>query len=115
MARLYPIGAPRPAFDHGQWGHFDAAADGGFDLPDELSDEMYSFHHRGKKVWETEDERSDRLHGDEMARRRDPANLFDAVERLVALGQRVGASQAGADDGEAPAAPKRAKAAAATE
>ena len=80
MARLYPKGAPREAIDHPDWGHFNADPDhGGFDLPDEMSDEMHSFHHRGKPVWETEDERSLRQHGEELARRRDPAALYDAV------------------------------------
>jgi hypothetical protein len=39
--RIYPYkGAPREVFDHPQWGHFEADMEGGFDLPDELSDEL---------------------------------------------------------------------------
>jgi hypothetical protein len=61
--RLYPYNAPRTVIDHPVWGHFEADSDRGFDLPDELSDELGSFRHRGKPLFETEDERSLREHG----------------------------------------------------
>jgi hypothetical protein len=108
--RLYPLGAPRAVIDHPVWGNFAADPDhGGFDLPDELSDEMHSFHHRGKKIWETEDERSERLHGDETARQRDPATLYAAIGELVSLARKAGAADSAPET--AKAAPRAATAA----
>ena len=43
---------------------------GGFDFPDEISDPIEGCAVKGKRLWETEAERVDRLHGMEMARRR---------------------------------------------
>jgi hypothetical protein len=103
--RLYPLNAPRTAIDDPVWGHFDADPQhGGFDLPDELSDTMHSFHHRGKPVWETEDERSLRMHGDDLARRRDPAALYDAVGNITDAFKQIGAA-IGAAQLQAPATP----------
>ena len=91
--RLYPLNSPRTVIDHPKWGHIEAdPRDGGFDLSDELSDELHSFHHRGRKLWETEDERSLRLHGDDLARRRDPAALYDAVGDVTGLFKQLGAA-----------------------
>ena len=58
--------------------------DGGFDFPDEMSDRLHRAHHRGRKAWETEIERDERLHGEDLARRRDPATLYDAVGEFSA-------------------------------
>jgi hypothetical protein len=91
--RLYPLNAPRTVIDHPVWGHFEADDHGGFDLPDEMSDELHSFSHRGKRIWETEDERSLRLHGEDLARRRDPAALYDAVDNFTGLLGKLAAVQ----------------------
>lgn len=104
--RLYPKGAPRHVVDHPKWGHFEAAGDGGFDFPDEMSDELHSFHHRGKPLWENDDERSVRLHTDDLERRRDPAALYDAVDNFTGLLGKLAAVQvpaAAAPDGAAQA------------
>ena len=91
--RLYPLNAPQQVIDHPDWGRFDAHPDhGGFDLPDELSDELHSFHHRGRRIWETEDERSERLHKADLDRRRDPASLYDAVDGFSELIRRLTAA-----------------------
>jgi hypothetical protein len=90
--RLYPRGAPRTVIDDPVWGHFEADEHGGFDLPDEMSDEQHSFHHRGKPAWENDDERSVRLHGEDLDRRRDPAALYDAVGDVTALFRQIGSA-----------------------
>lgn len=92
--RLYPTNdVPRTVIDHPAWGHFEAGGHGGFDLPDELSDEMHSFHHRGKRIWETEDERSDRLRLEGLAHRRDPAALFETVSGMADLTRQLAEAQ----------------------
>lgn len=62
---------------------------GGFDFPDEVSDAIGGFAVKGKRLWETEGERVDRLHGLEMARRRDPASMLTAMEENAALTRKV--------------------------
>jgi hypothetical protein len=57
--------------------------DGGFDFPNEVSDELASFHVRGRPMWEDQIGRQRRLIQEEAARRADPATLLDAVEQLV--------------------------------
>jgi hypothetical protein len=100
--RLYPYNAPRTVIDHPVWGHFEADPDhGGFDLPDELSDELHPFHYRGKPIWETEDEKSLRERTDDLGRRRDPAALYDAVGGFTSVVKQMATALAPA----APAAP----------
>lgn len=93
MARLYSR-MNAGAIDDPEYGHFEPdPGHGGFDLPDELSDRISGFHHRGKPAWETGEQRSDRLHGEDLDRRRDPAMLYDAVgEFSGALRQIAGLS-----------------------
>jgi hypothetical protein len=93
MARLHSR-MNAGAIDDPQYGHFEPdPAHGGFDLPDELSDRLAGFHHRGKPAWETEEQRGERLHGEDLDRRRDPAMLYDAVgEFSGALRQIAGLS-----------------------
>lgn len=80
------------AVDDPVFGHFAVDPDhGGFDLPDELADRLHSFHHRKKPAWETEIEREERLHGEDSARRRDPQTLYNAVEGIGALLERLAA------------------------
>lgn len=95
MARLYSR-TNATAIDDPEFGHFGLKDHGGFDLPDELSDRLRAFHHRGKPAWETEIERDDRTYGEETARRRDPQSLFTAVEKIAALGEQLARSQGGA-------------------
>lgn len=79
MARLHSR-MNAGAVDDPEYGHFEPDPDhGGFEFPDEMSDRLAGFHHRGKPVWETEEQRGERLHGEDLARRRDPAMLYDAV------------------------------------
>lgn len=94
MARLYSR-TNATAIDDPEFGHFGLKDHGGFDLPDELSDRLRAFHHRGKPAWETEIERDDRTYGEETARRRDPQSLFTAVEKIAALGEQLARSQGG--------------------
>jgi hypothetical protein len=78
MARLFSL-ANAGAVDDPEFGHYEPGDDGSFDFPDELSDRMHRLRHRGRPAWETETERVDRMHGEDLDRRRDPAMLYDAV------------------------------------
>jgi hypothetical protein len=78
MARLFSL-ADAGAVDDPEFGHFGPGADGSFDFPDELSDRLHRLQHRRRPAWETEIERRERLHGEDLARKRDPAMLYDAV------------------------------------
>jgi hypothetical protein len=62
---------------------------GGFDFPDEVSDPIERCAVKGRRMWETEGERADRMHGMEMARRRDPASMLTAMEENTALTRKV--------------------------
>jgi hypothetical protein len=98
--RLYPKGAPQAVIDHPVWGHHEAIKGdgedaGGFELPDELSDELHSFHYRGKRIWETEDERSERRQREGLAHRRDPAALYETVSDMADLTRALAAVQLG--------------------
>ncbi len=63
---------------------FQPLADGSFDVPDEVGDELLTFHVGGVKLYENEPERAARLEAEELERRRDPASLYDTVQSLVA-------------------------------
>jgi hypothetical protein len=58
---------------------------GAFHFPDEVADQVGGFAVKGRKLWETETDRADRMHGLEMARRRDPATMLSMQEENVAL------------------------------
>jgi hypothetical protein len=58
---------------------------GAFHFPDEVSDLIGGFAVRGKKLWESETERAERMHGLDLARRRDPATMLTMQEENVAL------------------------------
>jgi hypothetical protein len=92
------------ALDDPEFGHFEASEDGGFDLPEELSERLHGFHLGGRPAWETDIERQRRLMTEEMERRKDPATLLSAVEQIMRAAQ---ATQAPAEP--APAAKSRAK------
>jgi len=68
-----------------EYGRFTPDEAGGFDFPDEVSDALGGFAVKGRRLWETEEARADRLHGMEMARRRDPASMLTAMEDNQAL------------------------------
>lgn len=90
------------AVDDPEFGHFEADPDhGGFDLPDELSDRLHASHHRGKRAWETEMERDERLHGEESARRRDPETLYNAVADIAGLGRQIAGLKGGSPEAAA--------------
>jgi hypothetical protein len=60
---------------------------GGFDFPDDVSDVLHRFAVRGQKLWETDIERQQRILGEELDRRRDPASLYDAVAKITAAAE----------------------------
>jgi hypothetical protein len=68
---------------------YEADSQGGFNLPDDLSDKLHRFALRGQPMWENDIERQRRLMAEEMERRRDPATLMDAVQQLVNAAQSV--------------------------
>jgi hypothetical protein len=113
MARLFSLNRAT-AVDDPEFGHFDAdEQDGGFEFPDDLSDRLHRFGHRGKQAWETEAEREQRLHQQESSRRRDPGTLYDAVEQIALVTKQLAdlqlaaAGSAPADGDAAPAKPPR--------
>lgn len=71
------------AIDDPEYGRFEPEADGSFDLPDDLSDRLVRFHQRGVPLWETEIDRGQRVATEDLERRRDPANLLDAVQQIL--------------------------------
>ncbi|GAB2695946.1 hypothetical protein [Kitasatospora kifunensis] len=81
------------ALDDPEFGHFDADEQGGFDLPDELSDRLHRFAFRGKPAWETDVEHQRRLMAEELERRKDPATLLGVVEQLMKAAQQAAAPQ----------------------
>jgi hypothetical protein len=83
MARLYSL-LDATAHDEPGYGRFEAGPDGEFPFPDEVSARLGRIHHGGQKAWETQAERLRRLHGEDLARRRDPAALYDAVGEFTA-------------------------------
>ena len=97
------------AIDDPVYGHFEPDKDhGGFDLPDELSDQLHSVHVRRKPAWETEEERNERLHGEESARRRDPETLYNAVAEIAGITKQLAGIQLAAAEPGKQAAPKAA-------
>jgi hypothetical protein len=83
--RLYSlIGAI--AHEDPEFGHFEADPDdGSFLFPDDVSDVLVTTGVKGRKLWETEEDRAGRLHGLELARRRDPASMLEVMETNAAL------------------------------
>lgn len=87
-------------------GHtYEPDENGAFDFPEALGQQQHSFHVGGQPLWEDEIERQRRLMNEELERRKDPATLLDAVNKLVAA-----ASEASATTGQEDkpkAAPRR--------
>jgi hypothetical protein len=63
-------------------GTFSREKDGTFLVPDALGEKLLNVHINGLPAWETDAQQYARLNSEELSRRRDPANLFDAVEAL---------------------------------
>ena len=61
--------------------------EGAFDVPEHIGRELVTFHAGGRPLWETDISRQNRLIGDEMARRKDPATLYEAVELILKAAQ----------------------------
>lgn len=93
--RLYPL-IPTPAVDAPE-GHFEPEDDGGFDFPGPLATRLHAARHNKRQLWETSIERQERTHGEDLARRRDPAVLYDAVDGFADLVRRLGAAGAPQD------------------
>lgn len=79
---------------------------GAFDFPEALGQQQHSFHVNGRPLWETEIERNNRLMNEELERRKDPATLLDAVNKLVAAASSASAP-AGEDEKPKPAARRK--------
>lgn len=56
--------------------------DGAIDVPIDFYEALHHVHVDGKRVWENEPERFDRISAQELRRRQDPGTLLDAVEGL---------------------------------
>jgi hypothetical protein len=104
--RLYPL-VPTPAVDAAE-GHFEPEEDGGFDFPGPVAERLHSARYGKRKLWETAIERQERTHGDDLARRRDPAVLYDAVDNFAGLVRMLGTAAA-PQDPEAEKAALRAR------
>lgn len=89
------------AHDDSEHGHFVPDEDGAFIFPGPLAELLHSAHVGKRKQWETEIERQERTHGEDLARRQDPATLYGAVAKLVELAQ-----MAQGPAGDAPARPR---------
>lgn len=96
--RLYPFSNDTVKIADPEYGTFEIKDHGGFDLPDELSDRLGKVCVRGRRQWESEEERSQRMHASEAERRRDPQTLYEAVAELVGLARDVRSSRTPADD-----------------
>lgn len=72
---------------------YEADEQGGFDFPDEVSDQIHKFAVRGKPQWENDIERQRRLLAEEAERRRDPATLLSTVEQIVKAAQGTKAAE----------------------
>ncbi|MFG3287261.1 hypothetical protein ACGF3G_00355 [Streptomyces sp. NPDC048179] len=100
--------------DDPEFGTFHADDAGGFDFPDDVSDRLAGFHHRGKPMWEDDVQRQQRLIGEELERRKDPATLLSAVEQLVKAASATAALTAPVAPAPEPAPAKKAPAKRAT-
>lgn len=80
--RIYPLSGDVLAIDAPE-GHFEAADDGGFDLPGTLSGRLCSMGVEGRRQWEDAIGRQRRTAGEDAARRADPSTLLAAVEALI--------------------------------
>lgn len=68
---------------------YDPKDDGGFDFPEDVAQELHTFHVNGTPAWETQIERQNRLIAEEIERRKDPATLLAVVEQLMHAAEAV--------------------------
>lgn len=61
---------------------YTADEQGRFELPDAFADVLLAVYVAGEKAWDSEGERQTRVLTKEQERRRDPAELLGAIERL---------------------------------
>ena len=101
--RLYPRRAGTDQVKHGDV-TYTPASDGGFDFPDEVSDQLHRFAVRGERLWEDSTERHRRILAEEMDRRRDPAELYAAVAKIAAAADALPTPKAETPKGRAKAA-----------
>lgn len=94
--RLYSLVGAEGYVDP-EYGSFEPGPDGGFDFPDDLSDQLQRFHHRRQPLWETELGRQQRLVAEELERRKDPGTLLAAVEQILQAARAVAAPPAAAE------------------
>ena len=93
--RLYSRTGDVSVVTHPVHGKIKPAADGGFDLPDDLFTLLHGSAHGGVRQWETAIERQNRLISEEHARRQSPEALYEAVSRLVAAAEADAKAPAG--------------------
>lgn len=85
-------------------GHYEPDDTGGFDhLPGAVFERLHGMAVKGRKHWETEVERGDRVHSDELARKRDPASVHDALSELAAVTKQLAQLQLSQAKDRAPA------------
>lgn len=80
--RLYSRVGATGVDDAGQ--SYEPGPDGGFDFPELLAEQLHGTYAAREPLWENNIERQQRLMGEELERRKDPATLLAAVEQLVA-------------------------------
>ena len=88
---------------------YEPADDGAFEFPEDLANELVTYHVNGQPLWETDLARRQRLVAEEMERRKDPATLLSAVEQILAAAQKT---QSGPEPEKKPAARRSSKPAA---
>lgn len=82
MSKLYPTN-PIESVSVGDV-LIEANDDGSFDFPEELAESLHRTHVGGVQTWETEAERYSRIVSAEIARRSDPAALYDQIAGMRA-------------------------------
>lgn len=65
---------------------FAPAADGSYDVPGPLAEQLLRIHLNGEPQWETGGQRNDRLAAEDLRRRSDPASTFDLLSERLAAG-----------------------------
>ena len=83
---------------------YEADEQGGFNFPDDLSDQLHRFAVRGQRMWESDIERQQRLIHEELERRKDPATLLGAVEQIMRAAQAAAAAPVAKQEPQPPVA-----------
>ena len=65
---------------------YEADENGSVEVPHDLGLHLQNLHVGGVKAWEDDAERQARLDSEELARRRDPAQLYDLLSTIIARG-----------------------------